>query len=212
MHMSEQDDTRKRLLKAATEVFAEHGYHAATTREICRRANANLAAIHYHFGDKAELYREVFKLPFLEQSASLGEPPQQAQSLAAALKLFYRILLQPAFEDGERMRQITRLRAREEIESSGVLGDAVAQVIRPNFDRLLQLLCRELGAQAPDKEIERLAFCLIGMARIFIQGECVVNAFSPQLLQGGKAFDEMIAKLVIYATNLIETEAALRHP
>lgn len=209
--MSEQDDTRKRLLRAATEVFAEHGYHAATTREICRRANANLAAIHYHFGDKAELYREVFKLPFLEQSASLGEPPREAQSLASSLTLFYRILLQPAFEDGARMRQITRLHAREEIESSGVLGDAVTQVIRPNFERLLHLLCRELGASEPDAEIERLGFCLIGMARIFIHGECVVNAFCPDLLQGERALDEMIAKLVIYASNLIETEAALRH-
>jgi len=63
-----QEETRWRLLQAATEVFAEVGYHAATTREICRRAGVNLASIHYYYGDKAELYREVFRLPFLNES------------------------------------------------------------------------------------------------------------------------------------------------
>ncbi|MEQ1533688.1 MAG: helix-turn-helix domain-containing protein [Sideroxydans sp.] len=41
-----QEETRWRVLQAATEVFAEVGYHAATTREICRRAEVNLASIH----------------------------------------------------------------------------------------------------------------------------------------------------------------------
>ena len=37
--------TRRRLLEAAGEVFAEHGFRAATVQEICRRADANIAAV-----------------------------------------------------------------------------------------------------------------------------------------------------------------------
>ena len=48
--------TRERLLKAATDVFVERGYAAATVREICRRASANVAAVNYHFGSKERLY------------------------------------------------------------------------------------------------------------------------------------------------------------
>src|SRR6266404_5170262 len=52
-------DTRSRLLEAAGEVFAEQGFRAATVREICGRAGANIAALHYHFGDKERMYSAV---------------------------------------------------------------------------------------------------------------------------------------------------------
>ena len=48
-------NTRQRVLEAAGEVFAERGFRAATVREICQRAKANLAAVNYHFGDKERL-------------------------------------------------------------------------------------------------------------------------------------------------------------
>jgi TetR/AcrR family transcriptional regulator, regulator of cefoperazone and chloramphenicol sensitivity len=208
--MAEVDDTRMRLLTAATEVFAEHGYHAATTREICRRANANLAAIHYHFGDKAELYREVFKLPFAEQSVAFNAAAQENLSLEASLSLFYRALMTPIFGDNPMMQHFMRLHAREEIDPSGVLGDVIAQAIQPNFERLKKILCRELKVTVADVEIERLAFCLVGMAKIFFHGKCRVNSFCPQLLQSKGAIDSMIVKLVAYAMNLVALEASMR--
>ena len=63
-HASElQTDAKKRLVRAALQVFASKGYDGASTREICRLADVNVAGIHYHFGDKASLYREVFRIP-----------------------------------------------------------------------------------------------------------------------------------------------------
>lgn len=55
------DPTRTKLLEAAGQVFAEQGFHAATVREICSRAGANVAAVNYYFGDKVELYEEVLR-------------------------------------------------------------------------------------------------------------------------------------------------------
>ena len=52
-------DTRARLLEAAKRLFAEHGFDDVTVRDLCREANASLALVNYHFGDKAALYQEV---------------------------------------------------------------------------------------------------------------------------------------------------------
>jgi AcrR family transcriptional regulator len=53
------DETREKLLKAATEVFVETGFSGARVDEIARKAGANKAMIYYHFGDKAALYQAV---------------------------------------------------------------------------------------------------------------------------------------------------------
>ena len=59
MRKGQDQETRDRLLEAAAEVFAEVGYHAATIRQICAKAHANVALVNYHFGDKSELYEAV---------------------------------------------------------------------------------------------------------------------------------------------------------
>ena len=84
-----QEETRWRLLQAAAEVFAEVGYRAATTREICKRAQVNLASIHYYYGDKAELYREVFRLPFLDECNTFVKLDIDKVPLQQALHAFY---------------------------------------------------------------------------------------------------------------------------
>ena len=64
-------ETNDRLVAAATEVFADVGYRAATLREICRRGNANIAAVNYHFRDKEQLYRVVLEQAVLAAGEGL---------------------------------------------------------------------------------------------------------------------------------------------
>ncbi|MDE3054437.1 MAG: CerR family C-terminal domain-containing protein [Gemmatimonadota bacterium] len=56
---SPDPDTRGRLLDAGMRLFAEHGYHNVSVRDLCTDAGANVAAVNYHFGGKLGLYREV---------------------------------------------------------------------------------------------------------------------------------------------------------
>jgi AcrR family transcriptional regulator len=48
------------ILDAAEQVFAESGFHGATTRAIAECAQANAALIHYYFGSKEALFEAVF--------------------------------------------------------------------------------------------------------------------------------------------------------
>lgn len=50
------DITRQALILAAIKVFGRDGFHAASTRDIAKEAEANQAAIGYHFGGKEALY------------------------------------------------------------------------------------------------------------------------------------------------------------
>ncbi|MFS8203434.1 TetR/AcrR family transcriptional regulator [Streptomyces sp. CWNU-52B] len=52
-------DTRTQILDAAERLFAERGYRGTSVRAITDLAGANLAAVGYHFGSKAELLAAV---------------------------------------------------------------------------------------------------------------------------------------------------------
>jgi AcrR family transcriptional regulator len=51
--------TAARILDAAERVFAEHGFAAASTREIAALARVPLGAVHYHWGTKQGLREAV---------------------------------------------------------------------------------------------------------------------------------------------------------
>jgi AcrR family transcriptional regulator len=53
--------TKKRILKAATSMFAAGGYEATSLRQISSAAQVDLATLKYHFGDKPSLFAEVYR-------------------------------------------------------------------------------------------------------------------------------------------------------
>ena len=207
---SAQEETRWRLLQAATEVFAEVGYHAATTREICKRADVNLASIHYYYGDKAELYREVFRLPFFDECNTFVTLDIDKAPLQQALHAFYSWFFPSVAEEDPMTKLFMRLHAREEAEPSGVLGDAMLQAYRPNHEKMQALLCRELGLKKVDVEVDRLTLALVGLATVYFHNRTAVDTFAPQLVDGQKAQELMAERLAEYAAALIEADRKRR--
>lgn len=201
-----QEETRWRLLQAATEVFAEVGYHAATTREICKRAEVNLASIHYYYGDKAELYREVFRLPFLDECNTFVKLDIDEVPLQQAMQAFYGWFFPSVAEEDPMTKFFMRLHAREDAEPSGVLGDAMVQAFRPNHEKMQALLCRELGLKKVDADLDRLTFALIGLATVYFHNRTAVDAFAPKLVDGQKAQETMVERLTGYAVALIDSD------
>jgi TetR/AcrR family transcriptional regulator len=50
---------RDKIREAAIGLFAEKGYAATTTREICQRAGVTKPVLYYHFKSKEQLYCEL---------------------------------------------------------------------------------------------------------------------------------------------------------
>ena len=56
-----REATRRRLLSAAEEVFAERGFHGASVEDICERAHFTRGAFYSNFATKDELVLELFQ-------------------------------------------------------------------------------------------------------------------------------------------------------
>ncbi len=94
------EDTRRRLIEAATREFAEHGVHSASLLEITRQAGQrNRGAVHYHFGSRAGMLVAVLE----QQVDYLAERERELLALAREqrdddLKSAVAALVRPAVE------------------------------------------------------------------------------------------------------------------
>src|ERR1700759_515496 len=53
--------TQRRILDAATEVFATRGFSAATMADVVAGSGASVGSIYHHFGGKNELFLAIFE-------------------------------------------------------------------------------------------------------------------------------------------------------
>ncbi|MEJ2378781.1 MAG: CerR family C-terminal domain-containing protein [Pseudolabrys sp.] len=199
---------RQRLIAAATEVFAEKGFSRASTREICRLAGANSAAIHYHFGDKASLYKAVCRPPnsITDVPDALLSPQS---SLREGLEAFFaplaRLLTESCLSPHRHM-----LLVREQVLPSGLLNDNCVDFFRPRHEQFCRFLCRHCGAAEPDEAIHHLAVTLGGMAMVLFIKRDFVEAFAPTLLREGAPLEQTLRRLTDYGVTLVEAEARRR--
>ncbi len=77
--------TRERLVQAATQVVAEHGFHAATVDRIAERAGFSIGALYSNFASKDELLFAVFDghLVWFQQRLQAATDDENPESVLA---------------------------------------------------------------------------------------------------------------------------------
>lgn len=161
----EDRETRDRLLRAAERLFSERGFKAVTVREICLAANANVAAVNYHFGDKFGLYREVLQVAIramrgltdAAREAGEGKPPEE--QLRIYISLFLKLIVSSGNETAHRLLH------REMNDPTEALDDIIEQGIRPRFDYLSGVIAAMTGRRRTDPRVAR---CLVSMMSQFM--------------------------------------------
>ncbi|HWY32901.1 MAG TPA: CerR family C-terminal domain-containing protein [Candidatus Acidoferrum sp.] len=193
-----QDVTRRHLLEAAGEVFAEVGFRDATVREICQRAGANVAAINYHFGDKENLYEEVLryaqgkaleKYPLLLGVAETAPPEEK-------LHAFVLSILSRIFDKGPTSWH-GRLMSREMIEPTAVLDSLMEERIRPLSDTLRKIVAEILRCPLTDERVGSCAISVVSQCVFYKHCRPVVIRLFPEHLPDDPA---AIAKLAAHIT------------
>jgi len=177
----EADPTRAKLIAAAGEVFADMGFQAATVRDICQRAGANVAAINYYFRDKLGLYTEVLKASI---SANQGEIIQQAVAKAKtpeeALRLLIAGMLSRMYSE-DRPAWNVRIMAHEMAQPTPALTQVIDEVLRPRYNQLRGIIAQILNV-SPDHATTRLhAHSVIGQVIHYVHARPVIGVLWPDL-------------------------------
>lgn len=202
--------TREQLIAAATRIFAAKGYAAATTREICNAAGANVASIHYHFGDKAGLYRAVLAHPIHAVTDQFGRFDDPRLPFEQAIRQVLAPLVQTALDDSSRDLLVTRLHLREKLEPSPIYREVIAGSIQPQHDALAALLARHCALAAPDADIQTLAFAIVALASDYCLSRASMRQLAPAVFERAHAAEHIVERLVGYSVALLEHEQARR--
>ena len=146
---SERPDRRAAILLAAERLFAEHGYHAVSIRQIAQEAEVPLALVGYYFGQKHELFHAIFahwRGTIAERLALLAEAeagPRDAQYLRRIVHAFVQPVLQlRASDEGEHYALLV---ARELLYRT----PGTEQVLADFFDPMAHAFIAALQAACP---------------------------------------------------------------
>src|SRR5688572_27003224 len=131
-NLEDSSDTRNRVLEAAGEIFAEVGYRAATVRQICEKAGANVAAVNYYFGDKEQLYLAVLhSVPDAHSEKYPSNGRLRAGSTPEErLRAYIESLLHRVFDPG-RPGWHAKIIARELAEPTRALDSLLEEIAGP---------------------------------------------------------------------------------
>ncbi|MDP6546317.1 MAG: CerR family C-terminal domain-containing protein [Phycisphaerae bacterium] len=192
-----ENSTRQRLLDAAGECFAETGFHGATVREISQRADANVAAVNYHFGDKYKLYEAVLLEAINYAEYRFGALRAQTATLRAAQRLhdFVGALLMGGL-DPERPQWHCKLLCMEMADPGPALETLFAKSLSGRFGMLRQIVSELLSPPGAEREVTLLACSVLGQGLFYLRSRQML----PKLLPGFELDCEGLEKLTAHIT------------
>lgn len=183
----EYNETAQRILRAAAQVFSEHGYVGATTRALAAAAGVNEVTLFRHFGTKQGLFRAVVEqfsaVPGLESRAAQltgdyrSDLMHIAQHYLAMLRRNRRAIL------------MTMAEAQRQSEIRPVIAAAPTRQRAMLAGYLRQQIARGIVRDLPNPELTAQAF--FGMFFEYSMAQLLTEPDAPQ-----PADEDVIAEFV----------------
>lgn len=162
MKIKKSDVAMKKLLTAASDVFAEKGFRDSTVAEICKRAEANISAVNYYFGSKEALYQESWRHSFAEsvkihpQDGGVSDDAPAEDRLRGQV----RALMARISDENNRDFFISQM---EFVNPTGLLEEVMKSELIPLREKTLAVVRELLGPGATDEQILYSETCIISM-------------------------------------------------
>lgn len=152
-----RSETRRRLLEAATDLFARGGLHGATSHDIARAAGVAAGTFYLHFRDKTVLFRELADEAIARLVGRMEEANSGAESPADAVRRRAEALLTFAEEN----RGLVQILFGHEREAASVGADVLARLSDMVAAGIRQR--RDAGLAPSDLHPEVAAQALVGL-------------------------------------------------
>lgn len=150
---------KERIMDAAEELFAVHGYDGMTLRQIATKAGVDVALANYHFGKKHDLFEAVFvrraevlndlRLRALEACEEAAGP--DGPTVEAIIEAFLRPMELPHEEDDEGWRNYLALVAY--VNNSPVWA---RELMTRHFNPLIKRYIKALERALPESPKENI--------------------------------------------------------
>lgn len=166
--MTDTETTKDRLVAAASEVFAEKGYRDATIAGICEAADANIAAVNYHFGDKENLYDKVWRHAFTTASSAYpfdGNLPPHPSAEDALYGCASAILHRIFAEDENGI--FAKLLYHEMASPTLALDRIAKEVLFPQSQYLGNVIREFMGKAIGDDVLQNCKHSIVGQCAFF---------------------------------------------
>lgn len=166
------DLTQERILDHAEILFAREGYQAVSVREITSAARCNLAAVNYHFGNKENLYLEVFRSRWaprakrIQASFRKSVAAQDSLSSKSVVRALAQAFLEGPLSDEERLRH-SQLMIREMTQPTAAFEQVAEEVMQPFFKELADKLRSDLPKDLEEEQEMLNVFSIFGMVLYF---------------------------------------------
>ncbi len=192
--------TREKLIDAALEIFGERGYQNATIQQIVDRAGTNIAAINYHFGDKARFYDEVvshaLNLNQWAEHADFGDdrtPPEEQ------LRRFIRWFIHHVVGVTTPPSFLEKIHMQEMMSPSPILNKFVETFIRPNHLKLRAIVTALLPPGATEQHVRHHCFSVIGQCLHYKFGRPVMHRLYDDI-EFTEAYADVLAEHVAHVS------------
>ncbi|HEX4141153.1 MAG TPA: CerR family C-terminal domain-containing protein [Candidatus Methylacidiphilales bacterium] len=190
------EETRERIIRAAGEVFGRHGFDGTTIRQITKRAGVNVAAVNYHFRDKAELYLRVLReakglCSEIGVTEFPGAPEQQLRGFIFA---FVRGLLDPA-----RPAWHTQVITQEMMRPTPALDLLVSEMTEPIYSRLRMLVAAVAGTQLPGEKLDMLTSSILGQCLFYVRSRPMIERLAPELNHGESRIERIAEHITTFS-------------
>ena len=180
-HLIHDNDSAQRLIEAAGQIFAEHGYHGARVRDIVRAADVNLAAVNYYFGGKEGLYAATITELAAKRLAEWPKPIDGEDPEATLFRCIKQTLERVL--ELEHRSTLSRIIAHESMKPTPYFEKLVAEIIRPQLEAFSSLATKIGGGNLDKEKADAAASSILGQCLFFLLARGAVERIYPAFLE-----------------------------